>query len=52
MKIIKHLKSSEKDSLQRAKMEVSNSIKKAKGVLKMITTASDTSKINQVCYIL
>ncbi|CAH0584434.1 unnamed protein product [Chrysodeixis includens] len=48
MKIIKLLKSSEKDSLHRAKMEVSNAIKKAKSVLNMITIASDTQKINQI----
>ena len=48
LNIILYLKFSEKDSLQKAKAEIANSIKKAKNVLQMITVATETKNINQV----
>ncbi|KAJ8718994.1 hypothetical protein PYW07_016550 [Mythimna separata] len=46
--IILYLKFSEKNSLQKAKSEVANSIKKAKTVLRMIAAATDTKNIKQI----
>ncbi|XP_022825812.1 RING finger protein 17 [Spodoptera litura] len=46
--IILYLKFSEKNSLQRAKSEIANSIKKANNVLELIAIATDTKNIKRI----
>lgn len=46
--IILYLKFSEKNSLQRAKSDIANSIKKANNVLDLIAIATDTKNIKKV----